>query len=499
MSDTELQVDLKTSQDQLIQAELAPEEILISDVNLAKGPKITFSIGWGDSFTHLGPEPTLKDAAWVFVKYRNGNSGVWSPVLLATDATEHSADAADCGIFPSEDGTGVFVRRVSRVATFGPVTWRVTLSPTTELTISGLQLRIFALHMVRVPEGSFWLGDPKDSTTGSFSDACRTEDYAYLVESEDEMQVGSECNGAAKSLNYSTSGGDVEGPIPQAFPKGYGAFYIMRNHITQNQYAEFINTLVGDQKTLRFNYGEGAYRYTIRKDRSGNRIATRPRRACNYISWDDGLAYAAWAGLRPMTELEFEKACRGPIRSRADLKVDGVDLPEIFTGEPVPQEYAWGSTKLVLAEVIVGSGGVYFISGNCNTDNATTDFYGGDGGRGPVRADRLRLPNLPSFDLALPDDLKSTSRAVLSLLLHPDSIGASRTGVLGLSGNLWEFCVGVGIASGRGFTGNHGQGVLTRGGEAPHSLDWPRNGFGFRGGSWYTESSRCRVADRSYA
>ena len=60
-------------------------------------------------------------------------------------------------------------------------------------------------------------------------------------------------------------------------------------------------------------------------------------------------------------------------------------------------------------------------------------------------------------------------------------------------------CVAVGIASGRTFTGNHGQGRLTRGGEAPSSLGWPRDGFGFRGGSWYTEASRCRVADRSYA
>ncbi len=33
--------------------------------------------------------------------------------------------------------------------------------------------------------------------------------------------------------------------------------------------------------------------------------------ACDYLSWMDLCAYADWAGLRPMTELELEKACRG--------------------------------------------------------------------------------------------------------------------------------------------------------------------------------------------
>ena len=37
-----------------------------------------------------------------------------------------------------------------------------------------------------------------------------------------------------------------------------------------------------------------------------------PERTCNFLGWADGFAFAVWAGLRPMTELEFEKACRGP-------------------------------------------------------------------------------------------------------------------------------------------------------------------------------------------
>jgi formylglycine-generating enzyme required for sulfatase activity len=51
-----------------------------------------------------------------------------------------------------------------------------------------------------------------------------------------------------------------------------------------------------------------------------------PDRICNFFNWTDGFAYAAWAGLRPITELEFEKACRGP-------------------RQPVPSEYAWGPAE----------------------------------------------------------------------------------------------------------------------------------------------------------
>jgi formylglycine-generating enzyme required for sulfatase activity/ferredoxin len=49
-----------------------------------------------------------------------------------------------------------------------------------------------------------------------------------------------------------------------------------------------------------------------------------PHVACDGVAWRDALAFSAWAGLRPMTELEFEKACRGPLK-------------------PVPDEFAWGT------------------------------------------------------------------------------------------------------------------------------------------------------------
>ena len=44
----------------------------------------------------------------------------------------------------------------------------------------------------------------------------------------------------------------------------------------------------------------------------------------NYVSFTDGLAFTDWAALRPITELEYEKAARGP-------------------SEPIDAEFVWGT------------------------------------------------------------------------------------------------------------------------------------------------------------
>ena len=72
--------------------------------------------------------------------------------------------------------------------------------------------------------------------------------------------------------------------------------------------------------------------------------------ACNWLSWADVAAYLDWSGLRPMTELEFEKACRGP-------------------NAPVAGEYAWGSNAgLVQATSIVNGGLSNEVPGNTDAN-----------------------------------------------------------------------------------------------------------------------------------
>ncbi len=150
------------------------------------------------------------------------------------------------------------------------------------------------------------------------------------------------------------------GTLPEAFPKGFKAFYIMKYELTQEAYADFLNTLNQGQQDGRIqgtlanigvsgsiwngsgngvahlrNYVEVSQRaptVTFGVDANNNNVwnetitVEKPLGtemdscqlsvdgqdlAMNLVSMYDLLAYADFAGLRPMTELEYEKACRG--------------------------------------------------------------------------------------------------------------------------------------------------------------------------------------------
>jgi len=164
-----------------------------------------------------------------------------------------------------------------------------------------------------------------------------------------------------------------------------------------------------------------------------------PHVACNFLRHHDGAAFAAWAGLRPMTELEFEKACRGPLR-------------------PVPNEYAWGTARIV---GMTSGGGRYKLQ-NAGKPDETVVWEGENGPdatHGNVSVMRTNEP-LRVGVFATP-----TSDRVSS--------GASYWGILDLTGNLVERAVWVGHRRGRVFTGNHGEGD-----ESP----WPDILLGHRGG-----------------
>ena len=110
------------------------------------------------------------------------------------------------------------------------------------------------------------------------------------------------------------------------------------------QYAEFLNklTVVQADKNKPWNYGAlvtyGYQRYSIITNVDMTFTTDAPDRAQNWMQVAFGEAYSDWAALRPMTELEYEKACRG-------------------TGNPVPNEYAWGNTKEVVRTGYDGTDG----------------------------------------------------------------------------------------------------------------------------------------------
>ena len=309
------------------------------------------------------------------------------------------------------------------------------------------------------------------------------------IDSEDELIEGAlrwtkDGNGGGVGNDNGTSYGSA--PLAAGFPKGYRAFYCMKYELSQKQYVDFLNTLTRTQQNARGVAGDSD-RNTIVAQAADNGeenpvvfVAERPDRAANFLIWIDGCAYADWAGLRPMTELEFEKAARG--------------------NQPVvSEEYAWGTTQIKAGRILSGlEDGTEVITDegtNANYEfSGGLSFSGGDGGQGPLRCGIFAR--------------EETTR---------EQAGAGYYGVMDLSGNVTETCVTVAAIKGLNeqpipgagqFDGRHGDGVLSEDGHADVP-NWPgrdengevvtAEGSGHRGGSFGSSRFPLSVSDRGSA
>ena len=297
-----------------------------------------------------------------------------------------------------------------------------------------------------MPQGPFSLGSG-GSDTGEFR-AGGTTNTPFVVDRQASIALGN----AAGQLMWTIKGdaGSPSGSTNASFPTGFEAFYVMKYQVTQGQYVDFLNTLTHTQASAREITRSGS-RYGITGRSVGSYATSLPFVAMNFMSWVDGAAFADWAGLRPMTELEFEKAARGPRR-------------------PVANEFAWGSTSITPPTGLANEGTITEWA----TPAAANANYGGGIG-GPVRVGSFPAEGRWRRDA-----------------------GAGYYGALELSGNLWERPVTVGNAEGRAFAGTHGDGALDAGGDA-NVASWPDStsvGAGFRGGSWRHDAADLQVSNR---
>jgi len=473
---------------------------------------VQFDINWENSW-RISTGPSNWDAAWVFVKYRVG-TGPWLHAFLndaghitgtgtAATITPGLMNTANAFNATTNPAMGAFVHRSGNGAgaftqTGLQLRWNYGANGIADG--DAVDIKVFAVEMVFVPQGAFQVGDGSvTSVQGQFRNG--STNTPLSISSENALTLGGIANGNLANNNASgmATADDFNNTttqtLPAAFPKGFNGFYTMKYEISQGQYRDFLNTLNYNQQNSRTastpNQAAGtgalsttnANRNGIDIQIPGNATTLLPAVyacnlngntvydeagdgefiACNFLSWMDGAAFADWAALRPMTELEFEKACRGGLT-------------------PVANEFAWGTTSITGATGISNSGANNEVASNAG---ANAVFNNNASVQGPLRVGSFAT---------------GTSTR--------EQAGASYYGIMDLCGNLWERTVSVGNATGRNFTAPiHGNGLLTTDGFCDNST-WPgfvtdkvsgASGAGFRGGVWFNSSIYLRASDRHSA
>ncbi|MEL6560536.1 MAG: SUMF1/EgtB/PvdO family nonheme iron enzyme [Bacteroidota bacterium] len=441
---------------------------------------IEFDISWENSW-RTSASPANYDACWLFAKYRLTNSTIWNHASVSATDGDHTAPAGST-IDAMSDGKGLFIFRDADGA--GNNSWEnVRINWTYGLDgladNDSVEIAVFAVEMVYIPEGGFTLGDGNGTTKSSFS-------FESFTNNETALSIGTTISetlktDAAVSIDDATLGTtgirldgdggldeDNDGVVDHPnFPVGYNAIYCMKYEISQGQYVAFLNTLNSTQANLLItNQTVDDNRQRI-SGTGTSWTSIYPERPVR-LGWIELCAYLDWSGLRPMSETEFEKICRGP-------------------SVAVLREYAWGSTNVFNSSYIIngdGSGSSTLANPGSATGNAsftTTD----DLLDGPLRCGIFAASS------------NNNSR---------EETGGTFYGVMEMSGNLSEQAVFLGDPDGRDFDGSHGDGEISSNGYGNVS-GWPSfngsenrtndSGFSVRGGGWNLSDILMSISNRA--
>lgn len=497
------------------------ENVKLIDQNQSvKTINVQFDISWDNSWR----DSQNFDASWVFVKYRANTSSGWKHATLKLAGNTPLGCSIGTGtpveIIVPEDRKGAFIEQTNQAA--GTVNtksvkmvWDYKADGLEDKAVSSadMTVRVFGVEMVYIPKAAFYAGDGRSEASEFRLNISGGQVLPAPVSTENPIAFRTSFSDSGGVWYYASdeSGSDdtngAQFDVTGSFPKGYQAFYLMKYEISQGQYRDFLNTLTRNQQNKRttaqlasvyamtntpqtvFRNGlrvgaDGAGELEFTCDVSGDGITNQANDgqwvAANFLSWMDLAAYADWAALRPMTELEFEKACRG-------------------SASAVYGQYAWGTASILDANSIINPGqaseavqesdGFSIQFGDALQGGAN---FGNDGVQGPMR--------VGIFATAM-----SNTRGEAS---------AGYYGNLDLSGNLREMVVTLGNAEGRAFIGTHGDGSLSTlesfEGNA-NNVDWPGMdgvatrgvtsalGAGEKGGSFADLADKLQVSSRSFA
>jgi hypothetical protein len=272
--------------------------------------QVQFDISWDNSWR----DEINYDAAWIFMKFKDA-SGIWQHVQLnqtgfvagtgTANTVQVTADKVGSWLYRSGLGSGTFNANGMQLQ------WNYGLSGLTDVT--GLEVRVFAVEMVYVPEGEFncakgFYNSPENNAV----------EKTFLAPGGNFPVVNSRLtptltynDGTNISLRIKGDAGvdfNNDGIVENVnFPTGYHSFFCFKFELTEQQYADFLNTLTTSQVSTLGIAGSGISLV------NGVYYTNNPNLACGNSNVSRFLSYADWSGLRPMSILEFNKVSYGPL------------------------------------------------------------------------------------------------------------------------------------------------------------------------------------------
>jgi len=434
--------------------------LVLADLVLNTQAQISATVYWENAWYYDSTQiPHNHDAIWLWAKYRQ--NGIWKTLRFQKNMAVFSQTKI---IYQTD--VGVLLRRNS--VGEGIIQDKITLDLISPIGEDVSDIKLYGVEMVFVPQGSFYVGDSVSQYVLQSHDGS-----PFFIGSENQifnLYAKTETNNAHPNRLTAQA---PHLPIPARYPKGFQAFYCMKYEISQEQFADFLNTLTYQQQQNHtvsppnapvgtpalFDIFSGSSRNDIQIIRPGaspnlpaiygfSETKNGKNRACNYLNWQNLMAYLDWAGLRPMTELEFEKASQ----------------PDKL---PLKRGLAHGTADFIRAQTIIDDG----TETETVTQMATT-------AAGVVLSGRAISEQ----------GIQGVLRCGFSARATPNRLqsGTSYWGIFELSGNVWEQVINL-SENGVVFEGTHGNGELTLQGFSdalPVNILQEGQGIGLKGGAW---------------
>jgi hypothetical protein len=304
--------------------------------------QVQFDLSWGNTWW----DEINWDAAWVFMKYKTA-AGEWKHAKINPTGYDHGQGSPNI-IQPTSDKLGAFIRLgLKGQGNFNAegmqLQWNYGLDGLN--SVNGLEVKVFAVDMVYIPEGGFFASDFSMTGGNLVVNQRLSPKFSGNYRIKGDAGVDENGDGQIDNSNY---------------PTGFYPFYVYKKPLSRQQFSDFLNCLSAGQLNQYSSIAAGNG-FVLN---SGLYYHPDPYGVFS-PGLDFALAYADWSGMRPLSQLEKNKLFNGAF-SYQDNNIYGVrpsNSTEVY-GQPYPLNVNFFSPAFskLNGDGIIGTNGSHDIA-----------------------------------------------------------------------------------------------------------------------------------------